>query len=183
MPTILDLWANKYLTAPCQLLQPPSTVVPSVKIDPEICDELQQNLLTLADHGVHHRGPTGDVLVVDVAKPVVSQEELDAFNIADLSNLIQFQKTKMKLVSNLCCKVQGSLAIDAGAVQIQSGLIQRWVHQESYNKVVPLEQGPHQASHIVLVLAVDLLLPAQHSQPHPKFVTYLAKLPNCWSHD
>ena len=92
MPTILDLWANKYLTAPCQLLQPPSPAVPSVKIDPAICDKLQQNLLTLADHGVHHRGPSRDILVVDVAKPVVSQEELDAFNIANLGNLSLYQE-------------------------------------------------------------------------------------------
>ena len=99
-------------------------MVPGVKIDPAICDKLQQNLLTLADHGVHHWGPSSDVLVVDVAKPVVSQEELDTFNIANLRSLIQFQKTKMKLISNLRCKVQGSLAIDAGAVQIQAGLIQ-----------------------------------------------------------
>ena len=67
-------------------------MVPGVKIDPAICDKLQQNLLTLADHGIHHRGPAGDVPVVDVAKPVVSQEELDAFNIADLRNLSLYQE-------------------------------------------------------------------------------------------
>ena len=67
-------------------------MVPGFKIDPAICDKLQQNLLTLADHGIHHRSPSSDVLVVDVAKPVVSQEELDAFNIADLSNLILFRE-------------------------------------------------------------------------------------------